>query len=778
METLHPPETFVPLHPALMSQNDIPMETAAAYVQRPVPGAESSSEDRSQEYPIAHAPMPQQVETPHSSHQYPSQPDFERALAPTEEPTKAAAAVDANEPEVSGKPPPGDVVSLGASTDQSPGSSERPEPEVPATVPQPSSEDVPDQTSNGEGFSAPEIEHTSSRDEASSGASPEPPVTSRDLLQEPKDDCTETHPEELSQAEQATDILADICSTSAAPCTPSGPHTHPGCSSEPMARPESNSDRKSLIVVLKKRPGQAPTDFEGASSASTPAGDMAVTPPSEAYQTAQTPAVAQSGLPTPRRTNANKENFAPGLYARERNTRRAATKAFREVATPPKKAQAPVQEVGKPLASPQPEPVERPAKRKAAEQKEPAPKRRKSETAKPKRSTRRTAQNDASMEQLLSLAKNQSSGNAEQRPKRDRSVDEFFVEQICEGLRVQEQDKRRDMGWRQASRILDLLGLAKYPSEEEALFLTTEEASSEVGQGRFTKQIIFTTGQQRVPLQTVDQFLGEYYDDDALVWIQDPEVKPSKKAQICRQVKISQVKERFAGESKNKPWNLLELATHCDDGLRPAFLNTEDCRLLTKLKIPETQPEARRRTYLPGYKEVEKWALVAQAGALTEPHQDSHGYSTFITVNMGLVGFGWLCNPSKAERDAWCRNPSSFRGGQWRYVILKPGQTVYFPAGTVHFVFRLPATGNTLAFGGHILRCSNIVHWMRTLIEERNQKDVTNEDLTESAPGYLARVEKFVNQAKVNGTMDKWGGEESIEEFLRLKQEFLSRKQK
>ncbi|KAF2170993.1 hypothetical protein M409DRAFT_63989 [Zasmidium cellare ATCC 36951] len=336
------------------------------------------------------------------------------------------------------------------------------------------------------------------------------------------------------------------------------------------------------------------------------------------------------------------------------------------------------------------------------------------------------------------------------------------------------------MGKRQAVRILELLELGAYPSEEEALFLTTEEATAEVAQGQFTKRIIVTTDQQRVPLQTVDQFLGEYYDEDALVWIQDPEVRPTKKAPITRQVKISQVKERFAAEPTNKPWNLLELATHCDDGLRPMFLNNEDCRLLTKLKIPESHagPEARRRTYLPGYKEVEKWALVAEAGALTEPHQDSHGYSTFITVNMGLVGFGWLSNPTKADRDAWRRNPSNFRGGQWRYIVLKPGQTVYFPAGTVHFVFRLAAAGNTLAFGGHILRCSNIVHWVRTLLEERDQKEVTNEDLTDSAPGYLARVEKFVNQAKVNGTAEKWGGEESIEEFLRLKKEFLSRRQK
>lgn len=114
-------------------------------------------------------------------------------------------------------------------------------------------------------------------------------------------------------------------------------------------------------------------------------------------------------------------------------------------------------------------------------------------------------------------------------------------------------------------------------------------------------------------------------------------------------------------------------------------------------------------------------------------------------------------------------------GDRFRYVVVKPGQTVYFPAGTVHFVFRLPSAGPTLAFGGHVLRCSNIVHWVKTLLEEQANPQVTNEDLTTSAPGYLDRVEKFVKQAKANGSVDKWGGTEAVAEFLRLKAKFMSK---
>lgn len=614
--------------------------------------------------------------------------------------------------------------------------------------------------------------------EALSGAVESPSAASRDSLHLPQASdypSAQTRSEGLLQTVQALEETGSSAATDS--CSPLS-HSYGEIQAIDMPR----RDPRSLTVTLKYRSESAePAEAAGASPESSSTLDEAASPPSATQtMTAQTRAATSNEAPIlPPQPGANMEKFAPGLYARERNSRRAATKAFREPTTP-KKAQpeVPSQELAvKLVISPKPKKEARPVKRKAAESKAAAQKRRKASEVSSK--DQRPARDPITIEQLLSLARSQAD-EGQQRPLRDQETDEAFAHEVRENLKIQVKARRADMGKRQAVRILDLLELAQHPSEDDALFLTTAEATAEVAQGHFTKRIIVTTDQQRVPLQTVDEFLGEYYDDDSLVWIQDPEVRPTKKAPITRQVKISQVKERFASESTNKPWNLLELATHCDDGLRPSFLNTEDCRLLTKLKIPESHagPEARRRTYLPGYKEVEKWALVAEAGALTEPHQDSHGYSTFITVNMGLVGFGWLSNPSKADRDAWRRNPSNFRGGQWRYIVLKPGQTVYFAAGTVHFVFRLPAAGNTLAFGGHILRCSNIVHWVRTLLEERDQKEVTNEDLTDSAPGYLARVEKFVNQAKVNGTAHKWGGDDSIEEFLRLKKEFLSRRQK
>ncbi|KAH9822744.1 hypothetical protein Tdes44962_MAKER04713 [Teratosphaeria destructans] len=355
--------------------------------------------------------------------------------------------------------------------------------------------------------------------------------------------------------------------------------------------------------------------------------------------------------------------------------------------------------------------------------------------------------------------------------------DAEFIEQMKDVLAARsERGKPRDFGFKQAGRILNLLNSGELVTEssEDALFTTPEGAAEWCQAGKFFGGPIFVSGAQPLPLQTVDQFFDEHYDDSIYVYVQDPAIKLAANVAPVRRVKLAEVKKRFAKGTTNKPWNCLELATHVEDGLRPNFLNTEDCRLLTKVKFPTKEDEASRNGYHPGWKEVEKWALVAQGGALTEPHQDSHGYSTYITVNQGLFGYGWLAKPTAEERAAWKRSNTQYVGGRWRYTICRPGQTVYFPAGTVHFVFRLPAAGPTLAFGGHVLRCSQIVHWVKTLIAEQAAPEITNEDLTVSAPAYLNRVHKFVLQALKGDPRqaDKWGGTKSIAEFMELKTKY------
>lgn len=381
-----------------------------------------------------------------------------------------------------------------------------------------------------------------------------------------------------------------------------------------------------------------------------------------------------------------------------------------------------------------------------------------------------TVRVDTDATRMVTLANNDT------RPLNDTTGNRNFADQVIKALKLRLKPRVACYGDRQNERMHYLLQNASPANDEEMLFLSGAEAAAMLRPGVYHDGPILTEGQQPMPLQSVQDFLEEYYDDDTTVFVQDPSVKIASGQHFAREVTIEKVKKRILeGKTKGRPWNCLELATHVEDGLRPAFLAGEDTRLLTKLKLERATQYAGRRSYPQGYKEVEKWALLAESGALTEPHQDSHGYSTYITVNQGRVGFGWLSFPTAEERKKWTEDAGNIPGDRFRYVVLKPGQTVYFPAGTVHFVFRLPSAGHTLAFGGHVLRCSNIAHWVKTMLKERSNPQITNEDLTSSAPGYLNRVEKFVTQAQKNGTLEKWGGAGEVEEFLRLKKEFMDR---
>lgn len=462
-----------------------------------------------------------------------------------------------------------------------------------------------------------------------------------------------------------------------------------------------------------------------------------------------------------RNTSQDKENCEPFFQnladrIKERSRKAASTNHIAPVTTT----------TAHPQKTPSPMPQKsRPPKRPAVEE----------TSKKPTRRQKVFSDEDTEVREDTSATALHTPTASDVRPHNDFVGNRDFVDQVLRVLKPKLNSLAMCFGDRQNERMHYLLTNSRPADDKEMLFLSGAEAAAMLQPGVFHNGPILTEGQQPLPLQTVRDFLDEFYDDDTKIWIQDPSVTYASKQLPVREVAIRKVKDRvLEGKKKGRPWNCLELATHVEDGLRPAFLAGEDARLLTKLKLEQATEYAGRRSYPQGYKEVEKWALLAEAGALTEPHQDSHGYSTYITANDGRIGFGWLSYPSDEERRKWTEDPVSIPGDRYRYVILKPGQTVYFPAGTVHFVFRLPSAGHTLAFGGHVLRCSNIVHWASTLLEERSNPQIVNEDLTSSAPGYLNRVEKFVLQAQKNGSLEKWGGAGEVEEFLRLKEEFMA----
>ncbi|KAJ9138019.1 hypothetical protein NKR19_g7995 [Coniochaeta hoffmannii] len=171
------------------------------------------------------------------------------------------------------------------------------------------------------------------------------------------------------------------------------------------------------------------------------------------------------------------------------------------------------------------------------------------------------------------------------------------------------------------------------------------------------------------------------------------------------------------------------------------------------------------------WRDVADWVIVSEGGHNTAPHTDSHGLSTWITVQEGLFGFGWLSKPTQEAHDAWNTNPQEFTGGSWRFTVLSPGKTVFFPSGTVHFVFR-QRHGQTLALGGHVLQWNGVERWITVVREQMRSPDITNEDVAWSAPKYVRVIADLIERRVNNGRAAELGGQEVVDRFIRQVEDF------
>ncbi|EOO03400.1 hypothetical protein UCRPA7_1084 [Phaeoacremonium minimum UCRPA7] len=168
--------------------------------------------------------------------------------------------------------------------------------------------------------------------------------------------------------------------------------------------------------------------------------------------------------------------------------------------------------------------------------------------------------------------------------------------------------------------------------------------------------------------------------------------------------------------------------------------------------------------------ELLEWVLLSEGGHNTAPHMDSHGWATWITVQEGLFGFGWMARPTEAEQAAWMADPIHYTGGNWRFLILKPGQTVFFPTGTIHFVFRLRSE-QTLAVGGHVLQWSGIERWIMVILNQLKNPSITNEDLGVDVLKYVRTVASLVTNRLKQCRLGELGTIETAQRFLVLTNE-------
>lgn len=369
------------------------------------------------------------------------------------------------------------------------------------------------------------------------------------------------------------------------------------------------------------------------------------------------------------------------------------------------------------------------------------------------------------------------------RPSPSAREDDAFRRKVLAELAQNFTDKKED-DWSRGETtnryIHAILSKCQHPNTDlrngpvEAGFLSGREAAHVIESG--TERIpIFTEGQQQFLWSNrdrpIDQLFHRMEDLTREVSVQIPSHDfdvPSYETKS-----LTEVRDRFtSGRSSQDPWNILDLRSPLPPSILPSFLTGENCQLLPRIRDSLLEGQSAERTKASReewneWTDLLEWVLMSEGGHNTAPHMDSHGWSTWITIQEGQFGFGWLSRPTDQEQNAWMKDPLEYTGGNWRFVILKPGQTVFFPSGTVHFVFRLHAE-QTLALGGHLLQWTSLERWVQVILYQLRNPNITNEDLGQAPLKYIRSARKLVDNRMATCRVGSMGSMDNVTRFMAL----------
>lgn len=369
------------------------------------------------------------------------------------------------------------------------------------------------------------------------------------------------------------------------------------------------------------------------------------------------------------------------------------------------------------------------------------------------------------------------------RPQIDIGFDERFRLQVMGELAHSFSGLKEDEWSRGETTnryIHQILSKCRHPNDDprkgpvDAGFLSGQEAADAIERG--TERIpIFTEGQQpfqwKSETRPIAQLFSRMEDLTREVSVQIPSHNFEKPSYQTKS--LAEIQERFLSESPSPdPWNILDLRSPLPPMILPDFLTGENCQVLSRIRdsLLEGHTAERTRANRDDWNEwtdLLEWVLMSEGGHNTAPHMDSHGWSTWITIQEGHFGFGWLSRPTDKERNDWMANPLDYTGGNWRFAILKPGQTVFFPSGTIHFVFRLHDM-QTLALGGHLLQWTALVRWVEVILWQLKNPNITNEELGKSPLKYVRIARKLVDHRLATSRIQTMGGMEAVTKFMVL----------
>lgn len=265
-----------------------------------------------------------------------------------------------------------------------------------------------------------------------------------------------------------------------------------------------------------------------------------------------------------------------------------------------------------------------------------------------------------------------------------------------------------------------------------------------------------------------------------------------------KMLSITEIKSLFVDQHRRAPrypHNFPDIVNPMLDNGMPRFLQNAKCTLLHDIMRRQLDCEPRdfctcdddegeesahcdhhikREEFHELHNSWQYWpgtVMLAEPGSITYPHWDKYATSTWISCLEGEIAFGWQSKPKGKALASWLEDLGEPRG-RWCFRVLRPGEVVYMPPGTVHLVFRRPGGGQTMGFAGQMLRRADTLDWLKFA-----KIEVAHADAVENAPyefvlpplvnGFLG----LVNAAAREGDFEKFGGKQRIREMTEIIEE-------
>ncbi|KAK5110395.1 hypothetical protein LTR85_001273 [Meristemomyces frigidus] len=330
--------------------------------------------------------------------------------------------------------------------------------------------------------------------------------------------------------------------------------------------------------------------------------------------------------------------------------------------------------------------------------------------------------------------------------------------------------------WNRAGRMLDLVE----PAVENihATFPTEGQARDQISSRALNTLPMITSGSGHHIYNTAVEFVTAFGSLSRKASIQDSS-KP-RSGHMNVEPDIRSVLGRLRQDVPSaRPYNWLDATSLEPIGSGvPCFLQHEDTNLLSLLEKDTSTGDggvdSARAQPTSILTDVQRWALVSEAGFPTPPHMDGNGFETWITVMEGDIGFVWWHQPEKDALDRWAGNTHFPQEGNWCFLVLGPGDTVFFPSGTVHAVLRQcrdqhfgtwGQNGRTFAYGGHLLRYSRIATFSSVMRWQMEHPGVTNEEVAITSTRLFYTIGRHVQGITDDAEAARWGGLTAIETF-------------